>query len=289
LEKGTSRVNRNSVVIVTGANAGMGKATSIALARTGATIVMLSRSRERGEKAVNEVRSLTGNNSVELMLCDLGSLESIENFCREFKSRHSRLNVLVNNAGAIHRNRHETVDGYEATFGVNHLGHFLLTNRLLDLLIASAPSRIINLSSSEHRKGIIDFEDINLTKNYSLKRAYRQSKLANVLFTYELAERLKSTGVTANCVHPGVIHTGMTIKFCVDGGYGKFVARILRPFFRSPDRGAETAIYLAISPKAEGVTGKYFYRKKPVSSSKRSYIKADAKKLWDLSEKMTGF
>lgn len=280
-------MDRNSVVIVSGANAGMGKATSIELAKTGATIVMLCRNRERGEKAVSEVRALTGNNSVELMLCDLGSLKSIEDFCRDFKSKYSRLHVLVNNAGVIHRNRHETVDGYEATFGVNYLGHFLLTNRLLDLLIASAPSRIINLTSSEHRKGIIDFEDINLTKSYSLKRAYRQSKLANVLFTYELAERLRGTGVTANCVHPGIIHTGMTIKFCIDGGYGKIVAWIMRPFFRPPERGAETAVYLAISPEVEGVTGKYYYQKKPIASSERSYDRKLAKKLWNLSEKMT--
>lgn len=281
-------MDKNSVVIVTGANAGMGKAASIALARTGASVVMLCRSRERGEKAVNEVRALTGNNSVELMLCDLGSLKSIEHFCREFKSRYNKLDVLVDNAGIIHRDRHETVDGYEATFGVNYLGHFLLTNRLLDILTASAPSRIIILASSEHRKGRIEFEDINLTKDYSLKRAYRQSKLANVLFTYELAERLKGTGVSANCVHPGVINTGMTIKFCTDGGYGKFVAWILRPFFRSPERGAETAVYLATSPEAEGVTGKYFYLKKPIASSERSYDRELARRLWDLGEEMTG-
>jgi NAD(P)-dependent dehydrogenase (short-subunit alcohol dehydrogenase family) len=279
-------MDKNSVAVVTGANSGMGKATSIELARIGARVVMLCRSKARGEEALSEVRALSGNNSVELMLCDLGSQKSIEGFCGEFKKKYNRLDVLVNNAGVILPGRHQTADGYELQFGVNHLGHFLLTNRLLDLLIASAPSRIVNVSSGAHKAGRIHFEDVNLKKNYTLFRAYSQSKLANILFTYELAERLKGTGVTANCLHPGAVATSMGINR--DTGFGTLITGILKPFFQTSEQGAETAIYLATSSEVEGVTGKYFYRRKPVPSSKRSYDKAHAKKLWDLSEKLTG-
>lgn len=279
-------MDNNSVAIVTGANSGMGKATSVELARTGAAVVMLCRNRARGEEALNEVRSLSGNNSIEMMVCDLASQKSIENFCREFKKKYSRLDILVNNAGLMPSKRHETADGYELQFGVNHLGHFLLTNRLLDMMIASAPSRIVVVSSGAHKAGKIHFEDVNLKKNYSSFKAYSQSKLANILFTHELAERLKGTGVTVNCLHPGVVATGIGINR--DTGLGKFIYRLTKLFMESPEKGAGTAIYLAISPDVEGVTGKYFYRKKPIQSSKRSYNKDDAKKLWDMSEMMTG-
>lgn len=279
-------MDKNSVFIVTGANSGMGKAISTELAKSGAVVVMLCRSKTRGEEAVNEVRALSGNNSVEMMLCDLGSLKSIENFCTEFKKKYHRLDVLVNNAGVILPGRHETVDGYELQFGVNHLGHFLLTNRLLNVLIESAPSRVVNVSSGAHKAGKIYFNDVNLKENYTLIRAYAQSKLANILFTYELAERLKGTGVTANCLHPGAVATSMGINR--ETGFGTFITTILKPFFQTSEKGAETAIYLATSRDVEGVTAKYFYRKKPVTSSKRSYDKISAKKLWDLSEKMTG-
>lgn len=279
-------MDNNSVAIVTGANSGMGKATSVELARTGAAVVMLCRNRARGEEALNEVRSLSGNNSIEMMVCDLASQKSIENFCREFKKKYSRLDILVNNAGLMSSKRHETADGYELQFGVNHLGHFLLTNHLLDMMIASAPSRIVVVSSGAHKAGKIHFEDVNLKKNYSSFKAYSQSKLANILFTHELAERLKGTGVTVNCLHPGVVATGIGINR--DTGLGKFIYRLSKLFMESPEKGAGTAIYLAISPDVEGVTGKYFYRKKPIQSSKRSYNKDDAKKLWDMSEMMTG-
>jgi len=278
-------MDKNSVALVTGANSGMGKATSIEIAKTGAVVVMLCRSKTRGEEAVNEVRALSGNNSVELMICDLGSQKSIEEFCTGFKKKYQRLDVLVNNAGVILPGWHETVDGYELQFGVNHLGHFLLTNRLLDRLIASAPARIINVTSGAHKIGKIHFNDVNLKKNYTLWRAYAQSKLANVLFTYELAERLKDTRVTANCVYPGAVATSMGINR--DTGFGTFITRMLKPFFQTSQQGAETSIYLATSRDVEGVTAKYFYHKRPIPSSKRSYDKADAKKLWAISEKMT--
>lgn len=197
------------IAIVTGANSGMGRATSLALARAGAKVVMLCRSKSRGEEALAEVKELCCSKLVELMLCDLGSMASIRAFCEEFRQRHNNLHVLVNNAGVILPGRHLTADGYELQFGVNHLGHFLLTNLLLDLMEASAPARIINVSSGAHKIGEICFDDINLQHNYTLIRAYAQSKLANVLFTYELARRLQGTGVTANCLHPGAVATNM--------------------------------------------------------------------------------
>ncbi len=279
-------MDSNSVVIVTGANSGMGKAISVELARTGAAVVMLCRSKSRGEAALAEVRASSGNKSVELMLCDLGSQKSIRDFCNEFKKTHQRLDALVNNAGAILLNRQLTEDGYELQFGVNHLGHFLLTNELLDLLISSAPSRIVNVASGAHKIGKIHFEDVSLSKNYTVWRAYAQAKLANILFTYELAEHLKDTGVTVNCLHPGAVATNMGVDR--DTGFGKLITGMLKPFFLTPEQGAETAIYLATSNDVAGITGKYFYRKRPIPSSKRSYDKSAAKKLWDMSEDMTG-
>lgn len=279
-------MNESSVAVITGANSGMGKAVSAELARTGATVVMVCRNKERGEAAAEEVRNTTGNPAVDLMLCDLGRLSSIESFCTSFSEKYSRLDVLINNAGVILPGRHETSDGFELQFGVNHLGHFLLTNRLIGLIMASAPSRIINVSSGAHKIGNIHFEDINLEKKYKIWRAYGQSKLANVLFTYKLAEHLKGTGVTANCLHPGAVSTNMGINR--ETGFGKSVSRLLKPFFQTPEQGAETTIYLATSSDVKGITGKYFYQKKVASSSKKSQDKELADKLWKRSEEMTG-
>jgi NAD(P)-dependent dehydrogenase (short-subunit alcohol dehydrogenase family) len=277
-------MDKNSIVVITGANSGIGKATSIELARTGASVIMACRSKERGEEALNDVKALSGNNSVELMLCDLGSLESIRDFCSDFKQKYKQLNVLINNAGVILPGYHQTAEGFELHFGVNHLGHFLLTNELLDILLASAPARVINVTSGAHKSGKIYFEDINLKKKYNFWRAYSQSKLANILFTYELAERLKGTGVTANCFHPGAVATRMGVNR--DTGFGTLITRLLKPFFQTAEQGAKTAIYLAASDDIEGVTGRYFYKKRPVQSSKSSYDRASAIKLWDLSEKL---
>ncbi|MGI5849878.1 MAG: SDR family oxidoreductase [Christensenellales bacterium] len=279
-------MDQNSVVIVTGANSGMGKATCLAIARHGANVVMLCRSRSRGEHALKEVREISKSSRIELMICDLGDKESIEDFCMQFKKKYHRLDVLVNNAGVLRLGYHKTADGFEQHFGVNHLGHFLLTNRLLDLLVRSAPSRIINVSSCAHKIGRIHFNDVDLNKNYSVWRGYAQSKLANVLFTYELAERLAGTGVTANCLHPGIVATNIVVNR--DNGFGKLIARLQRMIFTLPEIGIQTAIYLAASPEVEGVSGRYFCRSKAVLSSKRSYDKSAAKKLWELSEKMMG-
>lgn len=279
-------MDQNSVVIVTGANAGIGKAAATELAKSGAHVVMVCRNTGRGQEALEQVKAQSQNDNVTLMLCDLGSLKSINAFCAAFREKYARLDVLVNNAGMISTQRLETKDGFEMQFGVNHLGPFLLTNCLLDLLIASAPSRIVNVASGAHKGGRIFFDDVHLSHNYKAWRAYAQSKLANVMFTYTLSERLSGTGVTANCLHPGAVASDIGINR--DTGFGKTIRRILNLFFLTAQKGAETAVYLATSPEVAGITGKYFVRKKAVPSSESSYDKQAAERLWELSARLTG-
>ena len=279
-------MNQDSIVLVTGANSGIGKAVSLKLAKTGATIVMLCRNQQRGEDALREVRIASGSKNVELMLCDLESFTSIRNFAEEFKRRFHKLHVLINNAAVIQPGYHLTADGIEHQFGVNHLGHFLLTHELLSLMIASASARIINVSSGAHKWGKIDFEDINFTKNFSFWRAYGRSKLANVLFTYELARRLNDKNISANCLHPGAVATQLGINR--ETGFGKLITGLLKPFFQTPAQGAETLIYLATQSENPMLTGLYFVNKKPAASSNISYDKDLAVKLWEVSEKLTG-
>jgi NAD(P)-dependent dehydrogenase (short-subunit alcohol dehydrogenase family) len=279
-------MNKNGIALVTGANSGIGKAAATALARQGIRVVMLCRNKQRGEEALSDIKRQSGSGSVELMLCDLGSIESINTFCDEFLKTHDRLDVLINNAGTLKQARRETMDGYELTFGVNYLGAFLLTNRLLPLLKKSAPSRIVNVSSCAHRWGKIHFNDINIAKRYTALKAYSQSKLAGIMFTYALAEDLADTGVAVNAVDPGIVGTDIVVNR--ETGYGKLAAKAQKLLFKSPEKGAETAVWLAASPDAEGVTGKFFLRKKAVASSKRSYNKKVWERLWLLSERMAG-
>lgn len=275
--------------IVTGANSGIGRVTAEALAAAGASVVMISRSRERGEAAASEVRRATGNDAVELILADLSSQAEVRRAAAEFLAGHDRLDVLVNNAGAMHTSRTVTVDGLETTFATNHLAYFLLTNLLLGTLKASAPSRIVNVSSAAHYGSHINFADLQNERRYSAMRVYGQSKLANVLFTYELARRLEGTGVTANCLHPGVVRTGFGKNS--DGPIGRLLAgaiSIAGAFFISPEEGAETSIYLASSPEVEGVSGLYFAKCKPEDSNVESHDVEVARRLWDESERLTG-
>jgi NAD(P)-dependent dehydrogenase (short-subunit alcohol dehydrogenase family) len=275
-------------VIVTGASLGIGRETAAALAGMGATVVLVCRDAARGEAARADIARATGNPGVELLLADFGSFDQVRAVATQFKQKHQQLHVLVNNAGAYNAHRTTTTDGFETTFGVNHLGYFLLTDLLLDVLKASAPSRIINLSSTAHVGGHINFDDLQAEKRYSGVKAYGQSKLANVLFTYELARRLEGTGVTANAVHPGVVRTGFGKNN--PGLWGKFFSlgqTIGRPFFLSPADGAATSIYLASSPEVEGVTGKYFVKCKAVSSNAESYDTEIARRLWEVSEELT--
>jgi len=276
------------VCLVTGANQGIGKETAVALAWMGATVVMTSRDRAKGEAALADVRSRSGRQDAELMLADFGSFASIRQLAADFKAKHDRLDVLVNNAGAIITTRSETADGFETTFGVNHLGYFLLTNLLLDTVKASAPSRIVNVASRAHLRSEMDFDDLNSRRGrYSAMRTYARSKLANVLFTYELARRLQGTGVTANCLHPGVVRTGFGKN---NSGYAKLLFQtfqvVARPFILSPEKGAATSIYLASSPEVEGVTGKYFVDCRETQSSPASYDEGAQRKLWEVSEEL---
>ncbi len=260
----------------------MGKATVCALARQGFRMVMLCRSRGRGEAALRDVR--TQGVDAELALCDLADMADIRRFAAEFRARHDRLDVLVLNAGVITLDRRETKDGLEQTFGVNHIGHFLLTQELLPLM--GRCGRIVVVGSGAHKIGKIHFGDINLTRGYNVFRAYGQSKLANLLFARELALRLEDQGITVNCVHPGAVGTNMGVDR--DTGFGKAVMALLRPFFLTPEQGAETAVYLATSADVVGATGGYYYRQKPAGSSCASNDPELARRLWALSERIVG-
>lgn len=273
---------KGKVCIITGANSGIGKATAIGLAKMGATIVMVCRNKERGERAQKEIIQSIGNRNVDLLLCDLSSQDQIRNLVNDFKQNYQKLHVLINNAGLMLSKRQLSVDGIEMNFAVNYLAPFLLTNLLLDMLKMSAPSRIINMSSGYHKRAALDFNDLQgENKKYGLVKAYGISKLALTMFTYELSRRLEGTGVTVNAVHPGVVNTNL------GRDQSKFSQAIATVFFKKPSKGAETSIYLASSREVEGVTGKYFVNKQPKESSEASYNKDYAKKLWEMSVKMT--
>lgn len=270
--------------MVTGANAGIGRVTALVLARMGATVIMVCRNRERSEPVLREIRQATGNQEVHLMIADFASQRSIRELAAAFRRRYDRLDVLVNNAGAINFDRSLTEDGLETTFAVNHLGYFLLTNLLLDRLVASAPARVINVSSNAHRAGRIDFDDLQGARRYSGWKAYAQSKLANILFTVELARRLEGTGVTVNALHPGFVSS----NFATGTPLSRLGMRLLRPFTITPEKGAETSIYLATSPEVEGVTGRYFVRKRVVEPAPAATDPAAARRLWQVSAELTG-
>jgi len=271
------------VCMITGANSGIGKATAIGLAEMNATVVMVCRNKERGESAQKEIIEKTGNKNVDLYLCNLSSLESIRKMVVEFKNKYQNLHVLINNAGVMLSKRELSVDGFEMNFAINHLAPFLLTNLLLDLLKKSTPSRIINVASAAHKFGTIDFEDLQSEhRKRRFMGLYGTSKLALMLTSYELSRRLEGTGVTLNTVHPGVVNTNLGVD------RSKPKKGIVRRFFKTPEKGAETSIYLASSPEVEGITAKYFFNKQEQKSSEDSYNEEYAKKLWDISLKMTG-
>lgn len=270
------------VCIVTGANTGIGKETALGLARLGATVVMVCRDRDRSDAPLSEIKQKSGNDRVELMICDFSSQNSIRQFAEDFTQRHDRLDVLVNNAGVVLRKRSLTEVGIESTFAINHLGYFLVTNLLLDVLKKSAPSRIVNVSSTAHRFGKLDINAWPVGRDYTAFGAYANSKLANVLFTYELARRLEGTGVTANCLHPGGVGTNLY------RGLPNFLQALIKLVTISPARGARTSIYLASSSEVEGVTGKYFVRRRQHESSEASRNDEAARILWEVSAELTG-
>lgn len=268
-------------IVITGVNSGIGKETAIALAEMGATVIMMCRNKERGEKALQEIKQRANSNNVELLIVDLSDPNSIDSAVSRYKERFDKLDVLINNAGLILKERIIEASGYETTFAVNHLGHFLLTSLLIDLLIKSSPSRIINVSSGAHRYAKFELRDINMEKNYRSFRAYSNSKLANILFTHELSRRLEGTGVTVNALHPGFVKTN----------FGKNQYRKLtKPFMKlmslfaiDAKKGAKTSIYLASSPDVKDITGKYFVKSRVKRSSNESYKLKLQEKLWKLS------
>ena len=276
---------RGKVCMVTGANAGIGRATALGLAITGATVVMVCRNKDRGQEALAWVQQESGNSSVRLLLADLSSQASIHRLAADFKALYPALHVLINNAGIIPRRRILTEDGLETQFAVNHLAYFLLTALLLDVLKAGAPARIINVSSQLHGRAPLDFDDLQSERSYNRVLVYARTKLANVLHSYELARMLEGTGVTANCLHPGVVATNLLADATGLPRAIRFAVRVVRA---SPEAGAQTSLYLATSPEVEGVTGKYFARQRAVPSSKSSYDQPAARRLWRISEELTG-
>jgi retinol dehydrogenase-14 len=273
-------------VLITGATSGIGKATAIGLAELGARVAITGRELTRVEAVAVEIRRATGNASVDAFGADLSSQAEVRRLAAEVLVAFPHLDVLVNNVGGFWATRHVTADGLERTFALNHLAPFLLTELLLDRLKSSAPARVVTVSSGAQSLGTINFEDLQGERKYSGQAAYNQSKLANVMFTYELARRLQGSGVTATALHPGVVDT----RFGAEdpSRIFRFLVPLSRPFMKTPAQGAATSIYLASSPEVEGVTGTYFANGKPRKTNNASYDAAAATRLWQASAGLVG-
>lgn len=271
-------------VVITGASQGIGKAAALELAKMGAELVLVMRDQKKADAAVADIRAVAPTAKLDVVLADLSLMSAVRRAAAEIKARHPRIHVLLNNAGVVMTERKVTPEGHELTFATNHLGYFVLTRELLDVLKASAPARIVNVASDAHVGMKIDFDDVMGERAFKTWKAYGQSKLANVMFTYELARRLEGIGVTANALHPGVVATNFGKNNSNWFGWG---VRVLAPFFISPSRGAATSVFLASSPEVEGVSGKYFKRSKAKKSTGYSYDVDAQKRLWELSEKLT--
>ena len=276
---------KDKTVLITGANAGIGLTTSLGLAKLGARVLMVSRDEGRGRKAQALVKEKSGSNDVHLLLADLSDQGSVRKLARDVHENFSRLHVLLNNAAVISRRREMTDDGFERQFAVNHLAYFLLTGLVMDLLKDSAPARIVNVSSQVHAGAHINFDDLQSERSYSRTRVYGRTKLANVLFTYELARRLEGTAVTVNCLHPGVVATNLLADA---GGLPRKLKAATRIIAVDAEAGARTSIYLASSAEVEGVSGRYFVKESPTDSSPESYDEGVASRLWEVSCEMTG-
>jgi retinol dehydrogenase-14 len=273
-------------VLITGGTGGIGKATAIGLAALGARVAITGRDLGRAAAAATDVRGATGNPDVDAFGADLSSQVEVRRLASEVLDAYPRLDVLINNVGGFWATRHVTADGLERTFAVNHLAAYLLTNLLLDRLKVSAPARVVTVSSNAQSLGKIEFEDLQGERRYSGQTAYNQSKLADVMFTYELARRLKGTGVTATVLHPGVVRTGFGAED--PSRIFKLLVPLWRPFMKTPHEGAATSIYLASSPKVEGVTGMYFANSRSQTSNKASYDEAAATRLWQVNASLVG-
>ena len=273
------------VCLVTGASSGLGRVVSAELASRGATVVMVARDERKALMARDMVVAESGSQDVEMMLADLSSLAAVRQLAEAFLDRHDRLDLLVNNAGAINQERHLTQDGHELTFGVNHLAHFLLTRELTGALKAAPSARVITVSSNAHRLGKIPWKDLTREKGYAAFRAYGTSKLANILFTRELARRMDSTNVRAYAVHPGPVATSFGQN---DSGWFNTLVTIGAPVLLSPEEGARTIVQLCTSPEEPGPSGGYWTRGKEIRPSRAARSQKDAARLWELSEQLVG-
>jgi retinol dehydrogenase 14 len=273
-------------VLITGGTGGIGKAAAVGLASMGARVGIVGRDQTRADQAASAITDESGNPAVDVFVADMSSQAEIRRLAGEVIAAYPRLDVLVNNVGGFWAHRHLTADGLEHTFALNHLAPFLLTNLLLERLITSAPARVVTVSSGAQSMGRVDFDDLMGAADYSGERAYNQSKLANVMFTYELARRLEGTGVTATVLHPGMTNT----SFSSEDPSRKMapIVFVIRPFMKSPKRGADTAVYLASSPEVQGVTGQYFVNHKSKESEVSSYDTAITARLWRISADLVG-
>ncbi|HEY3548534.1 MAG TPA: SDR family oxidoreductase [Propionicimonas sp.] len=273
-------------VLVTGGTGGIGRATAQALVGMGARVAIVGRDHARASDVARQIAGGSPEARVDVLTADVSSQAEVRKLATQVLDLYPQLDVLVNNVGGFWASRHVTVDGLERTFAINHLAPFLLTNLLLDRLVASSPARVITVSSGAQAMGHLDLDDLGGERGYSGQRAYNQSKLANVMFTYELARRLDGTGVTATTLHPGVVRTAFGAED--PSPFWRFMTPLVRPFMKTPERGAATSVYLASSPEVEGITGAYFADRKPRRSSKESYDEVAAARLWQVSEQLVG-
>jgi NAD(P)-dependent dehydrogenase (short-subunit alcohol dehydrogenase family) len=272
------------VVVVTGATSGIGRAAAIEIARGGGTLALVARDPERAKAAVDDIAAATGNRRVETVLGDLAVQADVRRVAGELAARFPRIDVLLNNAGVVNLKYTTTPDGIETTFAVNHLAYFMLTLLLRERLEAAPAARVVNVASEAHKFGRLDFDDLGNAKRYRTMRVYGQSKLCNILFTYELARRLAGTRVTANCLHPGAVATRLGQN---NGRIATVLTKLLAPFFRSAEGGADTAVYLATSPEVASTTGAYFAKRRPIRSSRPTYDTELQRRLWEVSESLT--
>ena len=279
----TPTATPRKIALVTGATNGIGKVTALELAKAGYRVLLTSRDAAKGKKVLEEIRAQSGNDALELFVGDLSSMTDVRRIALEIRERHPKLDVLVNNAGGLFKERSTTVDGFEYTFAFNHLSYFLLTNLLLPNLKVAGDARVVSVSSAANRLGRIHWDDLQFSTGYSAYAAYNQSKLMNVLFANALARRLRGTGVTSNSLHPGVVRSGFNFN---PGGPIRVVFAISKLMAVSPEKGAQTSLYLATSPEVNGVTGQYFANKKQKRANAIAYGENVQERLWDLSEKL---